>query len=123
MAFWVGIGSIVTRSGAGRALPVSCSAVPPSHNTSAVGEAALRWASSEWLCSGSVLVSVTCVGSRTQSGLQRFYSLSYMWYSGFSCLSVVLVGLAVSLLTGMPAPLHYQCLAHGSALKLCPVFW
>ncbi|RVE57608.1 hypothetical protein OJAV_G00217970 [Oryzias javanicus] len=89
-AFWVGIGSVVTRSGAGRAPPVSCSAVPPSHNSS---EAVLR----------------------APSGLQRFYSLSYMWYSGFSCCCVVLVGLAVSFLTG---PMKEEELTPGTVFPL-----
>ncbi|KAF6725307.1 Sodium-dependent multivitamin transporter [Oryzias melastigma] len=92
-ALWVGIGSIVTRSGAGRTLPVNCSAVTPSHNSSAVGGAVLR----------------------EPSGLQRFYSLSYMWYSGFSCVSVVLVGLAVSFLTG---PMKEEDLTPGTVFPL-----
>ncbi|CAL8297567.1 unnamed protein product [Arctogadus glacialis] len=33
------------------------------------------------------------------TGLRRLYSLSYMWYSGLSCLVVVLVGLLVSFLS------------------------
>ncbi|KFP00184.1 SC5A6 protein, partial [Oreotrochilus melanogaster] len=36
-------------------------------------------------------------------GLQKFYSLSYMWYSAHNSTTVVLVGLLVSLLTG-PTP-------------------
>ncbi|NWZ17819.1 SC5A6 protein, partial [Agelaius phoeniceus] len=34
------------------------------------------------------------------TGLQRFYSLSYMWYSAHNSTTVILVGLLVSLLTG-----------------------
>ncbi|NXD87720.1 SC5A6 protein, partial [Halcyon senegalensis] len=34
------------------------------------------------------------------SGLQKFYSLSYMWYSAHNSTTVILVGLLVSLLTG-----------------------
>ncbi|NXM83159.1 SC5A6 protein, partial [Oenanthe oenanthe] len=40
------------------------------------------------------------------TGLQRFYSLSYMWYSAHNSTTVILVGVLVSLLTGecsMPA--------------------
>lgn len=33
-------------------------------------------------------------------GLQRLYSLSYMWYSAHNSTTVILVGLVVSLLTG-----------------------
>lgn len=109
-ALWVGIGSIVTRSGAGRTLPVNCSAVTPSHNSSAVGGAVLRWVWSVWFWSQRFWLTV-CV-SREPSALQRFYSLSYMWYSGFSCVSVVLVGLAVSFLTGTVR--SQSCLARGS---------
>lgn len=54
--------------------------------------------------------SVRLVCSRS-SGLQKFYSLSYMWYSGFSCSAVILMGLVVSFLTGrgVPANFHAQC--------------
>ncbi|NXY91681.1 SC5A6 protein, partial [Alcedo cyanopectus] len=34
------------------------------------------------------------------TGLQKFYSLSYMWYSAHNSTTVILVGLLVSLLTG-----------------------
>lgn len=37
-------------------------------------------------------------------GLKRFYSLSYMWYSAFSCFTVILVGLIVSFPTGKQDP-------------------
>lgn len=45
------------------------------------------------------------------SGLKRFYSLSYMWYSGFSCSAVILIGLIVSFLTGrgVSACFRAQC--------------
>ncbi|XP_046903639.1 solute carrier family 5 member 6 isoform X1 [Hypomesus transpacificus] len=85
MAFWVGIGSIVTRTPGSRA--------PSSHN-----------------CSGSLPRNITAAmgltlltsseGSSRPVGLLRFYQLSYMWYSAFSCFTVILTGLAVSFLTG-----------------------
>lgn len=34
------------------------------------------------------------------TGLQRFYSLSYLWYSAHNSTTVIVVGLIVSLLTG-----------------------
>ncbi|XP_005799330.1 sodium-dependent multivitamin transporter-like [Xiphophorus maculatus] len=76
-AFWVGIGSIVTRSSGAKRLPPRCHV-----NTTAVFQ--------------------TAIGNATSrpTGLHRFYSLSYMWYAGFSCLIVILVGLTVSFLTG-----------------------
>ncbi|XP_007561874.1 sodium-dependent multivitamin transporter isoform X1 [Poecilia formosa] len=76
-AFWVGIGSIVTRSSGAKRLPPSCHI-----NTTAAFQTAI----------GNVTSRPT--------GLHRFYSLSYMWYAGFSCLIVILVGLTVSFLTG-----------------------
>ncbi|KAM4540534.1 solute carrier family 5 member 6 [Fundulus diaphanus] len=76
VSFWVGIGSIVTRSSGAKPLPPSCYI-----NTSAIQTA---------------LSNVT---SRP-TGLQRFYSLSYMWYSGFNCLTVILIGLIISFLIG-----------------------
>ncbi|NXV75941.1 SC5A6 protein, partial [Atlantisia rogersi] len=39
------------------------------------------------------------------TGLQKFYNLSYMWYSAHNSTTVILVGLLVSLLTGeCPTP-------------------
>lgn len=38
--------------------------------------------------------------SPSPTGLQKFYSLSYMWYSAHNSTTVILVGLLVSLLTG-----------------------
>uniref|UniRef100_A0A665XE04 Sodium-dependent multivitamin transporter-like n=1 Tax=Echeneis naucrates TaxID=173247 RepID=A0A665XE04_ECHNA len=38
--------------------------------------------------------------SSRPSGLKRFYSLSYMWYSAFNCFTVILIGLIISFLTG-----------------------
>ncbi|KAK5603298.1 hypothetical protein CRENBAI_010763, partial [Crenichthys baileyi] len=77
MAFWVGIGSIVTRISGTKSLPPSCHI-----NTTAVIQTAL-----------------SNVTSRP-TGLQRFYSLSYMWYSAFNCSTVILIGLIISFLTG-----------------------
>ncbi|NXR09426.1 SC5A6 protein, partial [Semnornis frantzii] len=34
------------------------------------------------------------------TGLQKFYNLSYMWYSAHNSTTVIVVGLLVSLLTG-----------------------
>ncbi|NXY52085.1 SC5A6 protein, partial [Ceuthmochares aereus] len=41
-------------------------------------------------------------------GLQRFYSLSYLWYSAHNSTTVIVVGVLVSLLTGQccPTPPH-----------------
>lgn len=82
MAFWVGIGSIVTRSSGAKSLPPRCNATL-SGNATAVLQTAL---------SNATLSRPT--------GLKRFYSLSYMWYSGVSCFTVVLTGLIISFLTG-----------------------
>ncbi|XP_013881772.1 solute carrier family 5 member 6 isoform X2 [Austrofundulus limnaeus] len=81
MAFWVGIGSIVTRSSKTELLAPSCHFVLESENTTSALQTTFR--------------NIT-----RPSGLRRFYSLSYMWYSGFSCFTVILTGLIISFLTG-----------------------
>uniref|UniRef100_A0A8C8G1S3 Solute carrier family 5 member 6 n=1 Tax=Oncorhynchus tshawytscha TaxID=74940 RepID=A0A8C8G1S3_ONCTS len=84
MAFWVGIGSIVTRTSGGPAAVshFNCTAVQLSENiTTAIGTA----------------LNSTAV---QPMGLQRFYSLSFMWYSALSSFTVVITGLIVSFLTG-----------------------
>ncbi|XP_075000804.1 sodium-dependent multivitamin transporter isoform X7 [Calonectris borealis] len=54
---------------------------------------ARSWGSSAWACSSPV-------PTPRPTGLQKFYSLSYMWYSAHNSTTVILVGLLVSLLTG-----------------------
>ncbi|CAJ1073310.1 adhesion G protein-coupled receptor F5-like isoform X1 [Xyrichtys novacula] len=83
MSLWVGIGSIVTGSSGSRPLPQTCGAVLLSGNTTTVIQTAL-----------------TNVTLSRPSGLKRFYSLSYMWYTAFSCFSVILAGLIISFITG-----------------------
>ncbi|XP_012869188.1 PREDICTED: sodium-dependent multivitamin transporter [Dipodomys ordii] len=85
MAFWIGIGNIVTNMGSG---------VPhPSFNASTFS-----------LFSNLTNTTVTTLmPSATLSkpvGLQRFYSLSYLWYSAHNSTTVIVVGLIISLLTG-----------------------
>uniref|UniRef100_A0A671WAH1 Sodium-dependent multivitamin transporter n=1 Tax=Sparus aurata TaxID=8175 RepID=A0A671WAH1_SPAAU len=83
VAFWVGIGSIVTRSSGTKSLLPACGVVLLSDNTTTAIQTAL----------GNVTLS-------RPSGLKRFYSLSYMWYSAFNCSTVILIGLIISFLTG-----------------------
>lgn len=100
VAFWIGIGSILTRTSGSRPLPPSCGVDLLSHNTTTV--AAMQTA----------LSNVTL--SRP-SGLKRFYSLSYMWYSGFNCITVILTGLLVSFLTG---PMKEEDVTPGTVFPL-----
>ncbi|CAL8274446.1 unnamed protein product [Merluccius merluccius] len=79
VAFWIGVGSIVTGGAAAAAsVPSNCSSLFFNVSTS---------------------VLPTLIVSRP-TGLKRLYSLSYMWYSGLSCFVVVVVGLIVSFLSG-----------------------
>ncbi|KAM4867609.1 sodium-dependent multivitamin transporter isoform 1-T5 [Thomomys bottae] len=85
MAFWIGIGSIVTSMGSG---------VPhPSFNGSSVSLPSN-------LTSTTVTTLMPSITFSKPIGLQRFYSLSYMWYSAHNSTTVIVVGLIVSLLTG-----------------------
>nr|XP_021553187.1 sodium-dependent multivitamin transporter isoform X2 [Neomonachus schauinslandi] len=85
MAFWIGIGSIVTNM-ASRMAPS-----PPN-------------ISSFSLPSNLTSVTMTTLMPSTTlskpTGLQRLYSLSYLWYSAHNSTTVIVVGLIVSLLTG-----------------------
>ncbi|XP_005600187.1 sodium-dependent multivitamin transporter [Equus przewalskii] len=85
MAFWIGIGSIVTSMG---------SSMAPSHpNGSSIS-----------LPSNLTTVTMTTLMPSTTlskpAGLQHLYSLSYLWYSAHNSTTVIVVGLIVSLLTG-----------------------
>ncbi|KAG7229120.1 hypothetical protein INR49_013062 [Caranx melampygus] len=83
VAFWIGIGSIVTRGASPRAAVPDCRVLLLSDNTTTTIHTALS----------NVTLS-------RPSGLRRFYSLSYMWYSAFNCFTVIVIGLIISFLTG-----------------------
>lgn len=85
MAFWIGVGSIVTKMGSGRPpLPSNVTSSSLSYNLTVLNTTALMHTTSQ----------------PRPVGLQRLYSLSYMWYSAHNSTTVILVGLVVSLLTG-----------------------
>ncbi|KAM9195148.1 sodium-dependent multivitamin transporter isoform 2-T5 [Mergus octosetaceus] len=86
MAFWVGIGSLVSSMGAAVGAPAANStARSPDGNLTAALAATLL---------------TPTAAPRSPTGLQKFYSLSYMWYSAHNSTTVIVVGLLVSLLTG-----------------------
>ncbi|XP_033859819.1 solute carrier family 5 member 6a [Acipenser ruthenus] len=88
MAFWIGIGSFVSRSSI-PLLPVNGTAFPDVGNMTTAAMTTL-------------LTSATTKARTT--GLKRFYSLSYMWYSAHNSATVVIVGLIVSFITGPMKP-------------------
>lgn len=95
LSLWVGIGSIVTRTSGNRTLVSDCrSGLVPNNST---------------------ISAVTTVPLSRPSGLKRFYSLSYMWYSGFTCFSVVIIGLTISLITG---PMREEDVTPGTVFPL-----
>uniref|UniRef100_A0A8C3WN40 Sodium-dependent multivitamin transporter n=1 Tax=Catagonus wagneri TaxID=51154 RepID=A0A8C3WN40_9CETA len=85
MALWIGIGSIVANMASG-------TAPPPSNGSS------FSLPSNLTTVTVATLMSSTTVSK--PAGLQRFYSLSYLWYSAHNSTTVIVVGLAVSVLTG-----------------------
>ncbi|KAK1171403.1 solute carrier family 5 member 6a [Acipenser oxyrinchus oxyrinchus] len=88
MAFWIGIGSFVSRSST-PLFPVNATAFPDVGNMTTAAMTTL-------------LTSATTKAHTT--GLKRFYSLSYMWYSAHNSATVVIVGLIVSFITGPMKP-------------------
>ncbi|KAM6912210.1 solute carrier family 5 member 6 [Xenentodon cancila] len=97
VAFWVSIGSIVTRSASSTPPVPSCGSVLQPNNT-------------------SVSIQTAIAAQSRPSGLRRFYSLSYMWYSGLSCFTVILIGLLVSFLTGA---MKEADVTPGTVYRLC----
>ncbi|XP_078205780.1 sodium-dependent multivitamin transporter isoform X5 [Callithrix jacchus] len=85
MAFWIGIGSIVTSMGS-RISP------PPTNGSS------FSLPSNLTVATVTTLMPSTTLSKPT--GLRRLYSLSYLWYSAHNSTTVIVVGLIVSLLTG-----------------------
>uniref|UniRef100_A0A671MNZ1 Sodium-dependent multivitamin transporter n=1 Tax=Sinocyclocheilus anshuiensis TaxID=1608454 RepID=A0A671MNZ1_9TELE len=82
MAFWIGIGSFVSRMSA---------SVPPVINATVIPDVGNM----------TTAVMTTLITPKTRpSGVQALYSLSYMWYSAHNSATVVVVGLLVSFLTG-----------------------
>lgn len=85
MAFWIGIGSIVTSM---------YSRVTPSP----WNESSISLPSNLTTITMTTLIPSTTLSR--PAGLQRLYSLSYLWYSAHNSTTVIVVGLIVSLLTG-----------------------
>ncbi|XP_051832236.1 sodium-dependent multivitamin transporter [Antechinus flavipes] len=84
MAFWIGIGSMVSNMTSRMvSSPLNGTVFPSYRNTTVV----------------SMTTLMPSAGSKP-TGLQRFYSLSYLWYSAHSSTTVIVIGLLVSLLTG-----------------------
>ncbi|XP_051581129.1 solute carrier family 5 member 6a isoform X2 [Myxocyprinus asiaticus] len=82
MAFWIGIGSFVSKMSA---------SVPPIINATVMPDVGNM----------TTAVMTTLITSKSRpSGVQALYSLSYMWYSAHNSATVVVVGLLVSFLTG-----------------------
>uniref|UniRef100_A0A3B3Z8I3 Sodium-dependent multivitamin transporter n=1 Tax=Periophthalmus magnuspinnatus TaxID=409849 RepID=A0A3B3Z8I3_9GOBI len=94
LSFWVGIGSILNQTPGPRTLVPDCRSGLVSNSSSS-----------------SAVITVTL----RPSGLQRFYSLSYMWYSGFTCVSVIFIGLIISFLTG---PIREEDVTPGTVFPL-----
>ncbi|KAM6280828.1 sodium-dependent multivitamin transporter [Porphyrio hochstetteri] len=90
MAFWVGIGSLLQSTGGAGSPPAPNGTVLPSVGGNLTTVLA------------TTLLTPT-PAPHSPTGLQKFYSLSYMWYSAHNSTTVILVGLLVSLLTG-PTP-------------------
>nr|XP_055041608.1 solute carrier family 5 member 6a [Misgurnus anguillicaudatus] len=82
MAFWIGIGSFISR------MPTS---VAPMINATAFPE----------IGNMTTAIMTTLITTKPRpTGVQALYSLSYMWYSAHNSTTVVVVGLLVSFLTG-----------------------
>ncbi|XP_078416690.1 solute carrier family 5 member 6a [Cetorhinus maximus] len=85
MAFWIGIGNFLSRK-----------APLPFVNATTIHNVTTALATSTM-----ATVNLTTVASSAgPTGLKKFYSLSYVWYSGHNAATVVIVGLLVSFLTG-----------------------
>uniref|UniRef100_A0A4W3IIL7 Sodium-dependent multivitamin transporter n=1 Tax=Callorhinchus milii TaxID=7868 RepID=A0A4W3IIL7_CALMI len=96
MAFWIGIGSFVSQR------------VPAD---SFINATSFAIDNGTVVSTISTAVCLTFLLFSSASGLRKFYSLSYMWYSGYNAAIVVVVGLIVSLLTGTAHPLADPWLA------------
>eukprot|EP00066_Takifugu_rubripes_P010611 XP_003978582.1 PREDICTED: sodium-dependent multivitamin transporter-like [Takifugu rubripes] len=88
LTFWIGIGSIITKTSSTSLLPSGCIPILSVNATAAAATTA------------TLQAAFSNATKSRPSALKRMYSLSYMWYSAFSCFSVITVGLIVSFLTG-----------------------
>ncbi|KAJ1158381.1 hypothetical protein NDU88_011071 [Pleurodeles waltl] len=83
MAFWVGIGSFMQNMKSAPSQLLNSTVSPEMGNFTT-----------------AVMTTLLSTAPVRKSGLAKFYSLSYMWYSAHNSTTVVIVGLIVSLLTG-----------------------
>lgn len=82
MAFWIGIGSFISRMPTAVAPVINATAFPEIGNM-------------------TTAIMTTLITTKPRpTGVQALYSLSYMWYSAHNSTTVVVVGLLVSFLTG-----------------------
>ncbi|XP_048063264.1 solute carrier family 5 member 6a isoform X1 [Megalobrama amblycephala] len=82
MAFWIGIGSFVSRMATSAPPVINATIIPDIGNM-------------------TTAVMTTLITAKPRpTGVQALYSLSYMWYSAHNSTTVVVVGLLVSFLTG-----------------------
>ncbi|XP_029452124.1 sodium-dependent multivitamin transporter isoform X2 [Rhinatrema bivittatum] len=84
MAFWIGIGSFVSNLKTNPPLLANTTGIPDTGN----------------LTTAVMTTLLTSASTKSPTGLKKFYSLSYMWYSAHNSTTVIIVGLIVSLLTG-----------------------
>ncbi|KAM3909901.1 sodium-dependent multivitamin transporter isoform 1-T3 [Leptodactylus fuscus] len=84
MAFWIGIGSFVDRMAASSPA-LNATVIPDMGNVTTTVMTTLL---------------TSAAATKSLSGLKKFHSLSYMWYSAHNSATVVIVGIIVSLLTG-----------------------
>ncbi|KAM4695208.1 sodium-dependent multivitamin transporter [Discoglossus pictus] len=83
MAFWVGIGAFVSRMQLVSEPLLNSTSIPEAGNLTT-----------------AIMTTLLTSQVAPKSGLQKFYSLSYMWYSAHNSTTVVIVGIIVTLLTG-----------------------
>uniref|UniRef100_A0A8C5MD14 Sodium-dependent multivitamin transporter n=1 Tax=Leptobrachium leishanense TaxID=445787 RepID=A0A8C5MD14_9ANUR len=84
MAFWIGIGSFVMRMSTAASPLLNVTSVPDVGN----------------LTTAVMTTMFSQMAQKGVSGLEKFYSLSYLWYCTHNSTTVVIVGILVSLLTG-----------------------
>ncbi|XP_074065952.1 sodium-dependent multivitamin transporter [Macrotis lagotis] len=84
MAFWIGIGSMLSSMTSRIVLPLPNGTGFPSYRNATV----------------TTVTTLMPSPVSKPTGLQRFYNLSYLWYSAHSSTTVIVVGLLVSFLTG-----------------------
>ncbi|XP_005099895.2 sodium-dependent multivitamin transporter [Aplysia californica] len=97
---WIGIGGLVNKVSTAVASPLNIDGCPSNLNSSAANMSVVSTTMSAILAN----TTAAATGGKSYEGVYRLYTLSYLYYTIVGTVTVVVIGLIVSFLTGYTRP-------------------